>query len=233
MSATESASPFTNLAIDGDGNGNVSFADVGHWLHVIVFLPGDTALWLLSTYAAPVASAFNLGSADYGGMLSGVLSGAFWLVAFIATIIACHVVAEFDRRITGALRHGASAGALRLRIAAAVIRQRWRALWAGRKRTDATDYASDLELSPRQMAALRLHADLKPGYALSPNEVARVLGARVRATEDLLAQLRELGLLHRSFCGAENGSAYTLTAAGRGLLVFHDLSGTPEPHRKS
>jgi len=232
MSATGSASPFTRLAVDVDGNGTVSLAEVGRWLHSIVFLPGDAMLWLLSTRAAPVASALGLGSADYGGIVSAVLSCAFWLAAFIATIIACHTVAEVDRRITSAVRHGASAGALRLRIATALIRQRWRALCAGRKRADATDYASALELSPRQMAALRLHADLKPGYALSPSEVARALGARVRATEDLLAQLRELGLLHRGFCAAENGSAYTLTAAGRGLLVFHDLSGTPQPHRK-
>jgi DNA-binding MarR family transcriptional regulator len=190
----------------------------------LFFLPGDTFIFALSTYAAPVARLLGISAADYGGVLAAFVSTCVWLAAFIALSIAYHSVLDFDRRATAGARRLAASALRHARMTRAVLRQRWRAWRAARGPANEIDFPGDIDLTATQRQALRLHAELGPGYALSVTEAARALGARRSATQDLLDGLQALGLLNRTLGGADGESAYTLSAAGKALLLFRQLN---------
>jgi len=229
MAATDRVlNPLDRLALDANGDGQLALADLFEWLSAAFFLPGDGLLLSLATHAAPLAQLLGIGTADYGGVLSALVSICVWFVAFMSANIAYHFVLDVDRRVTRATKRLVWTATLRVRLARARLLQRWRAWRAARTPANRADAATDVDLSAQQLAALRLHAELSAGYASSVSEVAHALGARSRTTEDLLDGLHELGLLRRTLGGADGESAYTLTAAGRALLLFRQL--TPKRH---
>jgi hypothetical protein len=92
----------------------------------LFFLPGDTFIWVLSSYAAPFADLLGISTADYGGVLAAFVSTCVWIAAFIALSIAYQAVLNFDQRVTGAARRLAATSLRYARMARAVLRQRWR-----------------------------------------------------------------------------------------------------------
>jgi DNA-binding MarR family transcriptional regulator len=108
---------------------------------------------------------------------------------------------------------------LRLRIANALLRQRWRAWSASRQPVEEVPTVRELELSAPELRVLQLHGALAPGYTLSPSEVAQALRARKYEAEKLVRGLHDLGLLNRTLGGMDDETSYTLSAAGRALLA--------------
>jgi hypothetical protein len=102
-------------------------------LWALFLLPGDLCLFALSTYAAPLAHWLDLGPADYRGFVSGVLSVCAWFVAFTVVSTGWHHVLDIDRRATSAMRRLFATIGLRVRIAHALLRQRWRTWLAARR----------------------------------------------------------------------------------------------------
>ena len=86
--------------------------------------------------------------------------------------------------------------------------------------TESFEFAESIELSVLEVAALRLHAGLKPGYALAESEVAAALKVRRNQAQDALGKLKRLNLLETAVGGGGGETAYRLTRAGRGFLVF-------------
>lgn len=222
--------PFARLTLDANGDGEFTFADVFERLWSLLFLPGDLFLYVLSVHAAPVARWLELGPSDYGGFVSGVLSAGAWFLAFTIASIAYQYVRDIDRRVTGATRRLFRMLALRVRIAHALARQRWRAWLAVRRPINQVTEVREVELSATELRVLRLHAGLAAGYALSVSEVAHALRARSHETRELLSGLKELGLLNRAIGGTDDETSYTLTAAGRALLAARATQRrTPSP----
>jgi hypothetical protein len=220
-------SPIARLALEPPG----TTADLIGLLSNLFFLPGDLLLWALTAHAAPLAHSLGVGPRDYGGVLSGFISSCAWIAAFISVAIVCQAVVDFDRRVTAATKRLFASATLRVRIARTVWRQRIRAWLAARAPENPVELASDIEVSPEQLQALRLHAKLPPGYALTAREAAEATGARLRATQDLLDGLHKLGLLQPTFGGEDDERAYVLTKAGKALLVFRKLDDARSPVR--
>lgn len=225
----EIPTPFARLTLDPDGDGRFTTSDLSEHFYNAFFLPGDAFIWALSTYASPLAKFLGIGVADYGGFLAALVSSFVWITVFVELVVVYQYVLEWDRRVTRAILRLFRTATLHVRIAGTVLLQRWRAWRAARVPANRVDFPSELTLSAAQLAALRLHAELRPGFALSVSETARALGARNRAAQDLLDGLKELGLLNRTLGGADGDSAYTLSEAGKALLVFRQLHSDQRP----
>jgi hypothetical protein len=213
--------PLGRLTLDANGDGHVDAADVLANAGSLFFLPGDSCLFALATYAAPLARWLDLGSADYGGVVSAVLSACAWFIAFTIVSIVYHRVLDVDRRLTGAVRGLLASVARHARMARALWRQRWRAWLASHRQAKPEAPSREVALSATERKVLMLHAGLAAGYALSVSEVADALGARRDPTRELLTALKELGFLNRSIGGADDETSYTLSTAGRAWLAAH------------
>lgn len=211
--------PFTELSLDANGDGQLSLTDLLERLVALFFLPGDLLLFALFTYAAPFARWLGLGAADFGGVVSGVISLCAWFIAFTVVSVTYYYVRDVDRRVTGAALRLLATARLRARIRSALLRQRWRSWIAARRPAEPPTEVREVELSATELRVLQLHAALAPGYTLSVSEVAQALRARTYATRELLSGLKELGLLNRAIGGTDDETSYSLSAAGKALLA--------------
>lgn len=222
--------PFAQLTLDANGDGEFTFADVFERLWALFFLPGDLFLYVVLTYAAPVARWLELGPADYRGLVSGVLSTGIWFVVLTIASITYQYVRDIDRRLTSATWRFVATVRLRARIRYALLRQRWRAWLAARQPAKQATEVHEVELSAAELRVLQLHAGLAAGYTLSVSEVAQALRARVYATQELLSGLKELGLLNRAMGGIDDETSYSLSPAGKALLASRATRRrTPSP----
>jgi hypothetical protein len=208
--------------LDANGDRATTLADAGPWLLQVYFLPGDGVLWLVAAYLPSLAQFFGFGATpNYGGLWSGLISAFVWLALFVMGIIACGAVRDFDRRVTRWFSTGCRAALRRARIALAVLRSKpWR---RERARASTVELAEDLVLTDEELRLLRAHFNLAPGYALHASDGAHQLKLRASQARALLEKLVSLGLLSRTL-GGDGEEAYTLSAAGRGYLVFHQLA---------
>jgi DNA-binding MarR family transcriptional regulator len=225
-SASPVPSPLARRTLENGDGTPFTLASLVSDLHRWFFLPGDFFIWALTTHAAPVASFFGIVSSDYGGVLSGFVSSCVWVAAFVALAVATQAVIDFDRRLTRGTQRLFATIVLRARIARTLARQRVRGWLASRKPAKRDTFVSEVEISPAQLQALRLHAKLAPGFLLSVSDAATEAGTRLSAMKDLLDGLQQLGLLERSRGVAGGEDAYALTRAGMALLVSRKLAGT-------
>ena len=222
--------PFAQLTLDANGDGQFTFADVFERLWTLFFLPGDLCLYVVLTYAAPLARWLEIGPADYRGLVSGFLSAGAWFVVLTVASVGYQYLRDFDHRVTGATRRLLATFLLRVRISHALLRQRWRAWVATRRPAKQATEVREVELSAPELRVLQLHAALAAGYALSVSEVAHALHARIYDTRKLLSGLKELGLLNRALGGTDDETSYTLSAGGRALLAARTTRRrTPTP----
>lgn len=212
------------LGADANGDTRVTIADAPAWLIALFFFPGDALLYAMMRYTPSLANFLEIGSQDYGGLLSGFISVCAWLAAFLLAAILLQKLRDADRRATAGAAALSQGIARRFRIAYALFRQRMRSRGRDDTRGDVVSYSTEVDLSPLELRALALHAKLKPGYALSLNDAARGLGLRLHETEALLAKLKSHGLLSRTLGGGDGESAYTLAPPGRALLVMRRLA---------
>jgi hypothetical protein len=215
--------PKPSLAVaDAGGDALFTLSDLPAWLYAAYFLPGDWLLWAISSRLPSVASFLEIGAADYGGVLSGFISTCAWLLLLVSGSIAYQFVRDADRAMTRGIAELCADVGRRARIAAALLRTRMRR--RRRAPPEKIEVAEDLELSRDELKALQLYGELQPGYALAVSDVAAALQARSHQVQRLLERLKQLGLLGSTVGGLEGESAYTLTRAGRALLIFRKLA---------
>ena len=219
---TDISAPPRLPPFDANGDGAATLADAEIWLQHVYFLPGDWLLWLLSAHLPSVAGLFGVGSSPaYGGLASGLVSGFAWLAIAVALIIGCTAVRDLDRRLTRAVSGSCEDVLRRARIAIAVFRSRLRRRKQGAVSQGAL--AENLTLTSEELKLLQAHLELPPGYALHVSDGARELGIRSHQAVTVFEKLAVLGLLTRTL-GGDGEAAYTLSAAGRGYLVFQQLA---------
>lgn len=206
---------------DTNGDGSLTIADAGGWLLHVFFLPGDWAIWVLATYAPSVAGFLEIGAADYGGLASGMVSAASWILGFIAVGMTWLYVRDLDRRATRGTVTLFAHVMLRLRLMAARLRGRRR---AAKPRRNPLEFSSAVDLDALELRVLRLHADLAPGYSLTVRDVANALRRSVGEARSLLDSLKQRSLLNRALGGPDDESAYTLSDAGRASLLLMQLA---------
>jgi hypothetical protein len=180
------------------------------------FLPGDWLIYLLASRVPAAADLLQVGPADYGGTLAGLLSSAVWLVLAIGAIATTSAVRRFDRALTSTVVGAAIELRRRVRMALAFARYRRS---RHRARKEPSFEVGELpSLRQEELRVLELHARLTPGFAMAVGGVAagfEVPGHEARALLERLVQLR---LLQSTVGGLDGDTAYTLTAAGRALL---------------
>jgi DNA-binding MarR family transcriptional regulator len=218
------AKPSSVWHADVNGDGAFTISDVFLWLGEAFFLPGDWLIWTVGTYVRPVAGFLESGPNDYGGVLSGVVSALVWLGFFLVAIIVYGTVRDLDRALTSMIGRGFAEARRRVRLTFALLAYRLRRQReTGLKRAEL-DLSQEIELSAAELDVLRLHADLHQGYALSESEISSELELRRNRVEEVLSRLRKLGLLETTLGAGDGESAYRLTSAGRGLVVYRQLS---------
>jgi hypothetical protein len=191
------------------------FGAAGVPLAAWFFLPGDWLIYLVSSRAPWIAASFDLGPGDYGGAISAVLSGAAWLALALAVIVAAGGVRRFDEKLTRGIAAAVDELRRRLRMAVAFARHRRQR----RRRVEPSFEVGELPpLCAEDLRVLALHARLAPGFALTAGDVAEELDRRPHEIRAVLERLQRLKLVQTTVGGLEGDTAYTLTAAGRGVL---------------
>jgi hypothetical protein len=69
-------------------------------LQDLFFLPGDWAIYLISTYAPSVATTLGLRASDYGSAYSGFAALLSWIAISILLIMVCAAIRNFDLAVT-------------------------------------------------------------------------------------------------------------------------------------
>lgn len=70
-----------NSAADMNGDGLITFADAWLWFKWIFFYPGDLLIRALLAGRWGLARQIEISAGSYGGVLSGAVSLAFWMLA--------------------------------------------------------------------------------------------------------------------------------------------------------
>jgi len=73
---------------DLNGDGLITISDTLVWAKWIFFAPGDWLLLMLMSHAPAVAIFLELTPANPYGLLSGIVSGLVWFMAFILYLVA-------------------------------------------------------------------------------------------------------------------------------------------------
>ncbi len=216
------AKPATAAFEDTNGDGAITLDDAGDWLAEFFFLPGDWAIWAAAEYAPPVARFLELDASAYGGVLSGFLSALGWIALAIGGSIGYRAVRDADEALTAAIVRGWQEACRLYRVAMRRLKLRHHGK-APRRKVEPVLIDEELELDADEIRTLKLHAALEPGYALATSELAAELEVRRDQVAERCKRLVRLKLLATTL-GAGNGeTAYTLTPAGRALLVFRRL----------
>lgn len=216
------AKPPSVWLIDVNGDGAFTISDVLLWLGNAFFLPGDWLIWTAATYLPAATGFLELGPSAYGGLLSGSISAVAWLVAALIFIIVYGSIREFDRTLTSWIVRGYAEARRKIRVGTTLLGYRLRSLRRPPKAAPAA-VSQEIDLTAAELAVLQLYADVQGGYALAESEIAERLELRKNNAADVLARLRKLGLLETTLGGSDGESAYRLTGAGRGLLVYKQL----------
>jgi hypothetical protein len=209
----------------GDVPGTIS--DLGLWLKDAFFLPGDWLIWATATYAAPVAEFLEIGANDYGSVLSGFLSALAWILLVIVAGVTYGAIRDFDRRLTDGVERLYAEVRRRLRVAGALLVYRLRRLRPEAPKSEAIELSEEIKLSNDELRVLRLHGQLKAGYALAVSEVMAALKISGDHARQVLGRLKQLNLVASTVGGREGESAYRLTRAGQAFLVFRQLESRP------
>ena len=180
------------------------------------FLPGDWLIYLLSSHAAPVATAIGVGPSDYGGTFAGFLAWFCWIALAVVAIAATSAVRRFDRAVTGGIIDACME--LRRRWRMALVFADYRRKLRAQRKEPTIDVVEEPGLSRDELRVLQLHAKLSPGFALSTSDVAQELRASGHEIRGALERLQKLNLLNSTVGGYDGETAYTLSPAGRTLL---------------
>jgi hypothetical protein len=219
----ELSQPTAALAIDANGDGRITLADASSWLAHLFFFPGDWTLWAVAKYAPPLASLLSDGAPAYGGFVSGFIATVFWVLVLAVLGTGYAYVVDFDRRATRASVRLLDEVRRVLRVAARLLRFRFRRA-EPRDAGGDLDFSTQVDLDALETRVLRELANLAPGYASAPREIAQVLHLRADQARVPLEALVQRRLAIRTLGGSEGESGYALSAAGRAVLLMRQLA---------
>lgn len=184
--------------------------DVALWLYHGFFVPGDHLLSLLSTDVP----------ANYGSVLSGLISGVMWLGAIILIVVVCKLIRALDAALTAFVRSLHEGLQRTRRVVARRLGIAFRSYALERQaRLARTEVSEQRALTGLQLAVLQSHAELPPGYLLTPNDIASALEMRATDIEQALATLKKLSLVERTFGAGDGEDGYRLTRPGEVFLA--------------
>jgi hypothetical protein len=187
------------------------------------FLPGDYALDLLSARAPGVAEFLGFAEPYHGSVPSGVLSACVWLTA----IACCGIVAEYFRRLDNALTAYAALAFRESVRGSRIARRRFATLLRVPRRArgghPTSTIANEIELNDLETAVLRVHGQLRPGFALTASDVSGVLRIRASQAQRVLERLKNLHLLDRAFGTSDGEGSYLLSGLGKALLTARGI----------
>jgi hypothetical protein len=118
--------PWQGLEAPWSGDAAFTVSRLGAWLYEFFFLPGDCLIWAALSFAPPLARFLELGTGDYGGVLSGFLSALAWLTLLLVSGMLYQGIREADRSATRRLKAAWAEGRRRAIVARLTIAQRWR-----------------------------------------------------------------------------------------------------------
>lgn len=219
----EAQPPEPSFALDANADGSFTISDILPWLAQAYFLPGDWLIWLAVTRAPFIADFLEVSTGDYGGLLSGFLSGGVWLATFIGILLICHSVRVVDAVLTTRLRNAYDFLLRRIRVTTQLMKHRLTRGFSGR-RVEQIEFSEELDLDATELRTLAAYAGVEPPYALGVSEVATQIRSSKRDTQALLEKLTKLQLLRRATGTADGEHAYLLSPSGRALLVFRQLT---------
>lgn len=191
----------------------------------LFFVPGNYVLSILVTKLPQLAQFLGLSSDDYSGVLSGFLSALVWLALAMLVGAAIELCRRAVRTVTRSI-----ANLWRDLLRAARMTRTWVASrihqFKHRKRAARRDVASEHveihDLDDLELAALRSHATLKPGFMMTATDLADDLGIRTSESQRMLSKLTGLRLVHRSAGGGrDEEEGYVLSRLGQSFLAAH------------
>jgi DNA-binding MarR family transcriptional regulator len=186
----------------------------------LFFLPGNYLLSAMLTHAPWLARFLRINGDDSSGVVVGIVSAVVWIGAAFAIGAFIELVRTVDRIVTDAcararreLVRGGRVLKTSLIAHAHALARRWH-----RRRLESPHEVGELDLEPLELAVLRAHAELGPGYMLTPIDIAQGHGVRIDDSRRALCKLRDYGLLERSFGARDQEEGYVLSAMGRSFL---------------
>jgi hypothetical protein len=72
---------------DMNYSGSITVSDVWLWFLWLFFYVGDGLLYFMMFEITPVAEFFEITTASYGGIFSGLVSGVFWIAVWFVYIL--------------------------------------------------------------------------------------------------------------------------------------------------
>lgn len=224
------------FAQDINGDGRFDVTDVRLWIVHAFFVPGDEAVWLLSSHAPKLASFLGLGTANDGSLFSGVVSAVFWIAGLVLVRTVYCFLRDLDRALTQWVTNGYRAFLRRVRVVRTwlfcQLRRAAQAFTPRSRKSSAVIGLDEIELDELELDALRSHALLAPGYVLNVSDLASSLDIRRSEAQHVLARLERLTLLQRGFGASDGETGYRLSDSGRFFVMARsqDESG-PGPRR--
>ncbi len=210
--------PWESLVWDVNADGRFTVTDVGLWLQVLFFLPGDTLIWLSLKYTPEITQFFEVDAAQYGSTFSALLSVFVWLAIAVLLLTTSHWLATLDRAVTGVVHNSLTGAVTRTHIVGKAIRDVFvRQRSALRRWWRTADNRP--QLNNEELRVLRAHAHVDPSSALALSDLVRATGVPRLQIVDILDRLSELRLLDRRVDPENNEFGYALTAPGRKFLT--------------
>lgn len=71
---------------DMNYSGSITISDVWLWFKWLYFYPGDGVVYSLLNVVPELGHFFEITYSSYGGVLSGITSLLFWVIAFIISV---------------------------------------------------------------------------------------------------------------------------------------------------
>lgn len=207
------------IGADANGDGRLSLTDAREWLVNILLLPGDVFVYLLVTYAPPVADFLELSANTSGGVVSITASVLIWLAAIVITGTVLGRIRDLDRSMTAwvAARYNEAWRQIR------VLRRRivgWITLRSQRKHSDDESLIVDsLILKGLETAVLRCLSRIDDGAVLTTEEIAARVERPKRELQTALQRLAELELIKAGADKFSNRDGHCIATAGQMYLL--------------
>lgn len=214
----ESASFWIRFSADANGDGRVSISDAGVLIVEILRLPGDAFVYLLVTYAPPVAEFLELRIDGNSGVVSITASILIWLAAIGVSGTLLHKMREIDRTLTAwIVAHYREARRLtrilKRRIAA------WISSRGGEARSDDSLVVEAVSLAGIETAVLRCLSTIDDGAVLTADEIAAKLDRSRRELKPALNRLVELDFVKPDSDSVTDTVGLRIATAGQMYLL--------------
>jgi hypothetical protein len=199
-------------------NENPAMAEAGNWLLEILLLPGNAFVYLLVSYATPVADFLELGT-DEPSTITVLAAVVIWLAAIVFTGTLLTKILEIDRAMTAWIAAGFDDVCRWIRV----VKRRIRSSLAVRlRRHSSKDDAlvlDSVQLARLETSVLRCLSRIDDGAILTTQEMAARLARPERELRKVVQRLLELGLIERRSDSLTKSDGHCIATAGQMYLL--------------